>query len=161
LEDPIDFDVGYFTDEDNFDVMAQMWAYKKMRTLMRSTEMFRGEVQLGHPQFAESSKAACASDTDAKAVVKDPEYSAEDDEAIEKHLRANVATCWHSLGTCPMRPREQGGVVDPNLNVYGVEGLKCIDLSIAGQVAANTNNTAFVVGEKGADIIIRELGLKN
>ena len=158
-EDPIDFDVGFFTDKDDFDITAQKWAYKKLRTLMRSTETFRGEVQLAHPQFAEGSKAACASDTDAKAVVKDPEYSAEDDEAIEKHLRANAATCWHPLGTCPMRPREQGGVVHPPLNVYGVEGLKCVDLSIAGQVAANTNNTAFVVGEKGADIIIRELGL--
>ncbi len=65
------------------------------------------------------------------------------------------------MSTCPMRPREKGGVVDPDLNVYGVQALKCIDLSIAGQVAANTNNTAFVIGEKGADILIGELGLRN
>lgn len=29
-----------------------------------------------------------------------------------------------------MKPRDQGGVVDPRLNVYGVEGLKVADVSI-------------------------------
>lgn len=28
------------------------------------------------------------------------------------------------MGTCAMKPRAEGGVVDPNLNVYGIEGLK-------------------------------------
>lgn len=56
-----------------------------------------------------------------------------------------------------MAPKEQNGVVDEKLNVYGVTGLKVIDLSIApGMVAANTNNTAYVVGEKGAEIILAE-----
>ena len=59
-----------------------------------------------------------------------------------------------------MAPREEGGVVDPGLNVYGTKGLKVADLSIApGNVAANTNNTALMIGEKAADIVIRELGL--
>lgn len=30
------------------------------------------------------------------------------------------------MGTCAMKPREEGGVVDANLNVYGVEGLKVL-----------------------------------
>jgi choline dehydrogenase-like flavoprotein len=42
----------------------------------------------------------------------------------------HVETTWHSLGTCAMKPREQGGVVDKRLNVFGTEGLKCVDLSI-------------------------------
>ena len=59
-----------------------------------------------------------------------------------------------------MAPKEEGGVVDPLLNVYGTEGLKVADLSIVpGNVAANTNNTALMVGEKAADIVVRELGL--
>ena len=161
LEDPIDFDVGYFSDEDNFDIKAHIWAYKKMRTLMRTTNLFRGEVALGHPPFAEESKAACAVATDGEmgGVSKEPEYTQEDDAAIEKFLRANVSTTWHSMGTCPMRPQAKGGVVDAELNVYGVKGLKCVDLSIIGQVGANTNNTALLIGEKGAQIMIRELGL--
>ena len=28
------------------------------------------------------------------------------------------------LGACPMKPRDKGGVVDPRLNVYGIQGLK-------------------------------------
>ena len=31
---------------------------------------------------------------------------------------------FRQMGTCALKPREQGGVVDANLNVYGVEGLK-------------------------------------
>ncbi len=160
LDDPIDFDVGYFNDKEGVDIKKHVWAYKRLRALMRSTQMYTGEVGITHPEFPQGSKAACVSDTDSKTVDREPQYTAEDDEAIEKFLRANVATTWHSMGTCPMKPEEQGGVVDANLNVYGVQGLKCVDLSIAQQIAANTNNTTFVVGEKGADIIMRELGLK-
>jgi alcohol oxidase len=66
------------------------------------------------------------------------EYSAEDDAAIEKHVRDNVNTTWHSLGTCRMAPRDKGGVVDADLNVNGVTGLKLCDLSICpGNVGAN------------------------
>ncbi|KAI6841861.1 alcohol oxidase, partial [Hortaea werneckii] len=82
------------------------------------------------------------------------------DKAIEQYLRKNIGTTWHSLGTCKMAPREEGGVVDAKLNVYGVQNFKVIDLSIPpGNVGANTANTAYVIGEKGADIIMRELGL--
>ena len=65
------------------------------------------------------------------------------------------------LGTCAMKPREQGGVVDAKLNVYGVDRLKVADMSIApGNVSANTYGTALVIGEKAAVIIAEELGIK-
>ena len=60
-----------------------------------------------------------------------------------------------------MKPRERGGVVDPRLNVYGVQGLKVADMSIApSNVAANTYSTALVIGEKAAMMIAEELGIK-
>jgi len=60
-----------------------------------------------------------------------------------------------------MKPRERGGVVDPHLNVYGVQGLKVADMSIApSNVAANTYSTALVIGEKAAVMIAEELGIK-
>jgi len=37
---------------------------------------------------------------------------------------SSAGSTWHSSGTCAMKPREKGGVVDPRLNVYGVKGLK-------------------------------------
>ncbi|KAI1412251.1 alcohol oxidase [Hypoxylon sp. FL1857] len=88
------------------------------------------------------------------------EYSAEDDAIIDKWARDNVSSAWHSSGTCKMAPRDQNGVVDQYLSVYGVEGLKVADLSIMPKnVAANTNNTAIAIGEKAASIFIKELGL--
>ncbi|KAK9423209.1 putative Alcohol oxidase [Seiridium unicorne] len=66
----------------------------------------------------------------------------------------------HSMGTNKIAPRENGGIVDPNLGVYGLEALKVADLSIApANITANTADTAFAIGEKAADIFIKELGL--
>ena len=60
-----------------------------------------------------------------------------------------------------MKPRERGGVVDPRLNVYGVQGLKVADMSIApSNVAANTYSTALVIGEKAAVMVAEELGIE-
>jgi alcohol oxidase len=159
-EDPIDFDPGFLSDPDGLDVAMNVWAYKRLRKIMRSTDMYAGELQSSHPQFPEGSEAACASGVDSKSVVADPKYTAEDDAAIAKFLRENIGSCWHSAGTAKMAPKEKKGVVDEKLNVYGVTGLKVVDLSIMPtMVAANTNNTAYVVGEKGASIILAELGL--
>ncbi|RYP54259.1 hypothetical protein DL768_000833 [Monosporascus sp. mg162] len=161
LDDPIDFETGFFNDVHDIDIKKQIWAYKKQREIMRRTAMYRGEVSAGHPRFAAHSPAACIETDRALENVRDIEYSAEDDAAIEQWLRENINTTWHSLGTCKMAPREQMGVVDANLNVHGVLGLKIADLSIAPEnVGANTNNTALTIGEKAADIIMRELGLR-
>jgi alcohol oxidase len=160
---PLDFDLGFFTDPNDIDIKKQIWAYKKAREIMRRTELYRGELAIGHPQFPTGSKAACVDNAAPHAfgdVVKDLEYSAEDDKAIEQFLRENIGTTWHSLGTAKMAPLTKGGVVDADLNVYGVKGLKVVDLSICPEnVGANTNNTALMIGEKAADIIVRELGL--
>ncbi len=127
--------------------------------------MYRGELPIGHPEFPAGSEAALI-DLDAPLAGdsrKPPakiEYTLEDDKAIETFLRKHIGTTWHSLGTCAMKPRDRGGVVDKELNVYGTEGLEVVDLSICPEnVAANTQITAYTVGEKGADIIMRELGL--
>ncbi|KAJ3539725.1 hypothetical protein NM688_g6324 [Phlebia brevispora] len=60
-----------------------------------------------------------------------------------------------------MKPREQGGVVDHRLNVYGVEGLKVADLSIPpSNVAANTYSSTLAIAERAAVIIAEDLGVK-
>lgn len=160
LEDALDFETGFFDDRGGVDVKKHVWAYKKQREIMRRMPCYRGEVVACHPPFAAGSKAALVSiDEPLPADVPDIEYTPEDDAVLEKWLRENVSTTWHSLGTCKMAPRDQNGVVDANLGVYGVEGLKIADMSIVPRnVAANTNNTALAIGEKAADIFIRELG---
>ena len=160
VADQLDCDVGFLSDEHDIDLKKQVWAYKKSREIMRRTKMYRGEITPGHPTWPEGSKAASVDITEALSDVKDIEYSAEDDKAIEQWIRQNVGTTWHSIATCKMAPREENGVVDERLNVWGTKGLKLADLSIPPQnVGANTNNTAIVIGEKAADIIIKDLGL--
>lgn len=155
-----DFETGMLSDPDDVDVKEHVWAYKKQREIVRRCAFYRGEVAAAHPSFPAGSKAACVRLDGRRDVVGDLEYDGADDEAIERTCRANLRTCFHSLGTVKMAPLEEGGCVDLNLDVYGVKGLKVVDLSIVPEnVGANTNNTAFLVGEKGADIIMRELGL--
>lgn len=148
-DDPLDFDVGYFSDPGDLDLKKQVWAYKKQREITRRTNMYRGELAVGHPTFPAGSKAAVAEhipDTGLDVQdIQDLEYSAEDDKAIEQFLRERVQTTWHSLGTCKMAPRDEMGVVDGSLSVYGVRGLKVVDLSIPPEnVGANTNNVSLV-----------------
>ncbi|KAI1378542.1 putative alcohol oxidase [Hypoxylon crocopeplum] len=162
LGDPVDFETGFFADPGQLDIKKHVWLYKKQRELIRRMPLYRGEMAQLHPPFAAGSSAACV-DLGGNPLppdVADIEYSAEDDAVLEKWLRENVSTTWHSLGTCKMLPRAQKGVVDSSLSVYGVQGLKIADISIAPRnVAANTNDTALAVGEKAADIFIKELAL--
>jgi choline dehydrogenase-like flavoprotein len=148
--------------KEEVDVTKHVWAYKKQREIMRRLATYRGELATAHPPFPPSSDAACisiSSPLDPKSI-QDIKYSAEDDGVLRKWIVEHINTTWHSLGTCKMAPLEKGGVVDANLSVYGVTGLKIADLSIApGNVAANTGNTAFAIGEKAADIFIREPGV--
>lgn len=164
--DPLDFHLGIFTDPGDVDLHTQVWAYKKQRELMRRTAFYRGEVAALHPRFPPGSKAACVEmDVDQeydpeRMVERDIEYTPEDDAAIERCLRETVKTCYHSLGTVRMAPPEELGGVDASLSVHGVRGVKVVDLSVVPRnVGANTCNTALMIGEKGADVIMRELGI--
>lgn len=124
--------------------------------------IYRGELPSGHPRFPAGSAAAAQPAADGPVAADAPRirYTAEDDAAIERAVREIVGTTWHSLGTAKMAPRERLGVVDPSLAVHGVGALKLADLSVPPEnVGANTNNTALMIGEKAADIIVRELGL--
>ena len=59
----------------------------------------------------------------------------------------------HPVGTCAMGTGEDA-VVDPQLRVRGIAGLRVIDASIMPRlVGANTNAAAVMIGEKGADLL--------
>lgn len=163
MDDQVNFKTGYLSDPDDLDLKAQVWAYKKQRRIARGMRFFGGELPGQQPDFPAGSKASSVPQGRAGGndlVAADIEYGSEDDAAIEKFLRTSVGTTWHPLGTCKMAPTEQMGVVDETLSVHGVKGLKVADLSIAPKnVAGNTMSTALMIGEKAADIFIRELGL--
>ncbi|KAI0089827.1 hypothetical protein BDY19DRAFT_992786 [Irpex rosettiformis] len=154
-----EFETGYLKQKDDLELLKYM--YKRSREFARRMPCYRGEFLDSHPEFSKSSPAFAKADNQPVPIdAPDLVYSEEDEKAVDTFARKAVATAWHSLGTCSMKPREAGGVVDSKLNVYGVQGLKVADLSIPpSNVAANTYSTALVIGEKAAVIIAQELGI--
>ncbi|KAI1854406.1 hypothetical protein JX265_012440 [Neoarthrinium moseri] len=164
IDDRLDFVTGFLTDKSGFDLKTQIWPYKKQREVARRMRIYEGEVSHRHPSFPPGSTAAYNGDIETieepASTMKDIVYAPADDKIIEDWIRMNLTTCWHGIGTCKMAPLSSLGVVDENLGVHGVQALKIADLSvIPGNVGSNTMNTALIIGEKAADVIIRELGL--
>ncbi|RYP08362.1 hypothetical protein DL764_001931 [Monosporascus ibericus] len=159
IDDVPDFEPGIASDPQGLDIKTHIWMYKKQREIARRMDVYRGELEGGHPSFPAHSGAVPTDSTAGPANVdRHIEYSADDDKVIEQWVRNNVISTWHPMGTCKMAPQEKMGVVDPALNVYGVQNLKIADLSITpGNLSANCNNTAMAIGEKAADIFIGEL----
>ncbi|KIX08809.1 uncharacterized protein Z518_03466 [Rhinocladiella mackenziei CBS 650.93] len=159
IEDPLDFKTGYLSDHDDIDLKTQVWLYKAQREVARRMHFYRGETHR-HPNFLQGSNASSFTEPGSDSAKANIEYSSEDDEAIKQWVRENIGTAYHSIGTCKMGPMERLGVVDKNLNAHGVQRLKVADLSIAPEnVSGNTMSTALTIGEKAADIFIKELGL--
>lgn len=73
--------------------------------------------------------------------------------ALEDFIRRNASTCWHPTSTCRMGT-DALAVVDSELRVRGVEGLRVCDASIMPTiVTGNTNAPTIMIAEKGADLI--------
>jgi choline dehydrogenase len=84
-----------------------------------------------------------------------PGPQANSDEDLLNHVRATAGTTFHQTSTCMMGPGPMA-VVDNSLRVNGMERLRVIDASIMPTVVSgNTNATAIMIGEKGADMILR------
>jgi choline dehydrogenase len=74
-------------------------------------------------------------------------------EALEDFVRRAASTYFHPVGTCRMGI-DAGSVVDPELRVRGIRGLRIADASIMPDiVSANTNTAAMIIGEKAADLV--------
>ncbi|RPD54853.1 GMC oxidoreductase [Lentinus tigrinus ALCF2SS1-7] len=81
-------------------------------------------------------------------------------DALHEHIRNCVSTTWHACGTCSMLPKEQGGVVDPRLKVYGTRNIRVADLSTLPLLtAAHTQAITYAIAEQAADIIKVDHGL--
>ncbi len=73
---------------------------------------------------------------------------------LRDYVRRTVITYHHQVGTCKMGI-DEAAVVDPELRVYGVTGLRVADASIMPAVTSgNTNAPTMMIGEKASDLIL-------
>ena len=76
-----------------------------------------------------------------------------DDETLERALESCSHTLYHPVGTCRMG-RDDASVVDPELRVRGVAGLRVADASVMPSIVrGHTHAPAVVIGEKASDLI--------
>lgn len=76
-------------------------------------------------------------------------------------LAPHLTTGYHPVGTCRIgRADDALAVVTPDLKVRGIQGLRVIDASVMPNViCGNTNATAVVIGDKGADLVLGRAAL--
>ena len=75
----------------------------------------------------------------------------------ENWIRQNAGTEYHPSCTCAMLPREDGGVVDSNLKVYGTSNLRVVDASVPPlSLSAHLMAIVYGIAEIGAELILRD-----
>lgn len=131
--DPLDhpaIDPDYLSDP--VDMAAFVAGYRRVREIFAArplSELVAGELAPGD---------ACQSDAELSAHFRD----------------RGCGTIFHPVGTCRMG-HEALAVVDPELKVHGVEGLRVVDASIMPTlISGNTNAPAIMIAEKTADLIM-------
>ncbi|KAK8074100.1 Glucose-methanol-choline oxidoreductase [Apiospora phragmitis] len=94
--------------------------------------------------------------SDALTGARYPDYPSADvslDRAKEI-VRQVAFSCYHPAGTCAMRPRADGGVVDERLVVHGTTNLRVVDASVFPLTpSGNIQATVYAVAERAADFI--------
>lgn len=127
LEAPV-IDPNFFGDPDDLQRMVR--GVKLLRAVMRQSAL----SELGAKEVAESAQA-------------------ESDAQIAEFIRNTADTLYHPVGTCRMG-NDTLAVVDAELRVRGVQGLRVVDASIMPSlISGNTNGPVVMIAEKAADLI--------
>jgi choline dehydrogenase len=87
-----------------------------------------------------------------------PEVTSEED--LQQAAGDLGTTIFHPVGTCKMGPaHDDAAVVDDQLRVHGIQGLRVIDASIMPTITSgNTNAPTVMIAERGADFIKKDYG---
>jgi choline dehydrogenase len=85
-----------------------------------------------------------------------PGAEVRDDAGLAAYVRRTVRTDWHPVGTCRLgRSDDRMSVVNPLLQVLGVDGLRIIDASVMPNiVSANTNAPTMAVADRGISLLL-------
>ena len=86
-----------------------------------------------------------------------PGVDASDDRALETFVRRKAETIYHPVGTCRMGI-DADAVVDSELRVHGLRGLRVVDASIMPSLpGGNTNAPTIMIAEHAADLLLSEV----
>ncbi|MFT7249618.1 MAG: choline dehydrogenase, partial [Arcticibacterium sp.] len=87
-----------------------------------------------------------------KSMLTPPDSTSDD--TFMLHILRQLETVYHPVGTCKMG-NDDMAVVDEELRVHGIDGLRVIDGSIMPTiVSGNTNAPVYMIAEKGANMIL-------
>ncbi|KAI4183950.1 MAG: hypothetical protein L6R41_005061 [Letrouitia leprolyta] len=87
-----------------------------------------------------------------------PPLTEMNDTTVRELFNTALITGWHVVGSNAMLPRDQGGVLNPRLKVYGTQNVRVVDASIVPlHVRGNTVSLTYAIAEKAADIIKQDI----
>ncbi|MFI1796759.1 GMC family oxidoreductase [Streptomyces sp. NPDC020379] len=130
-------DFRYFTDEEDYDARTLVDGIKIAREIAR-TEPLAGWLK--------------------REVCPGPEITS--DEEISEYARKVAHTVYHPAGTCRMGAADDPqAVVDPELRIRGLEGVRIADASVfPAMPAVNPMIGVLMVGEKCAELLVSDTG---
>lgn len=117
------------------------------------TEQDRADMRAGARLVREILSQPAMAAFKGEELVPGP--AAQSDEALDAWARQVTETGYHASGTCKMGPAsDPQAVVDPQLQVHGIDGLRVVDASIMPViVSGNTNAPTVMIAEKASDMI--------
>ena len=122
-------DPGFLTNEDDFAPLIRGFRLARRIAMVPAFDRYRGAEFMPGPDV-------------------------QTDDELKNYVRNFSGSVFHPVGTCRMGSDAQS-VVDPELRVRGLAGLRVVDVSIMPTIiGGNTGAPAVMIGEKGADLVL-------
>lgn len=117
-----------------------------------ATDQDVAEARAGVRLLRQIAQSRPLSEVITEELVPGPDYA--DEDRLLEDFRARADTVYHPTSTCMMGADPARSVVDSQLRVHGIAGLRVIDASVFPSITSgNVNAPTVMVAEKGAALI--------